>query len=62
MKTVYNNFMMWFYRTFLRDRCEICAGSQGGIRGNENRVDGVLMCDYCSAWHRRHPRFWEVRP
>ena len=31
------------------DGCEICEGSRGGIKGNENVVDGVVMCDYCHA-------------
>lgn len=29
------------------DKCETCGGSRGGVPGNENRVDGKLMCDYC---------------
>jgi hypothetical protein len=31
------------------DACEICLGRNGGAPGNENIVDGVIMCDYCSA-------------
>lgn len=31
------------------DNCSICHGSKGGVRGNENIVDGVVMCDYCHA-------------
>jgi len=32
-----------------RDKCEICHGKSGGVRGNENIIDGVIMCDYCTA-------------
>jgi hypothetical protein len=30
------------------DACEICLGRNGGVPGNENRVNGVVMCDYCT--------------
>jgi len=31
------------------DNCEICKGASGGVLGNENIIEGVVMCDYCSA-------------
>lgn len=31
------------------DNCEVCKGTNGGVRGNENIVDDVVMCDYCHA-------------
>jgi uncharacterized small protein (DUF1192 family) len=31
------------------DNCSLCHGARGGVRGNENIVDGVVMCDYCHA-------------
>lgn len=31
----------------LRDNCEICLGHKGGVLGNENVVDGIILCDYC---------------
>ena len=31
------------------DNCEVCLGSSGGVRGNENIVDGVVTCDYCDS-------------
>lgn len=31
------------------DNCQVCKGNRGGVRGNENRVNGVVMCDYCTA-------------
>ncbi len=30
-----------------RDRCTACHGKKGGVWGNENVVDGKLLCDYC---------------
>jgi len=29
------------------DNCEICKGMKGGVKGNENIIDGIVMCDYC---------------
>ena len=31
------------------DNCSICHGERGGVKGNENVVDGALMCDYCHS-------------
>lgn len=31
------------------DNCEVCNGRNGGVRGNENVVNGVVTCDYCHA-------------
>lgn len=31
------------------DACQICNGMRGGEPGNENVVNGVIMCDYCHA-------------
>ena len=28
------------------DNCETCDGTRG-VPGNENRVDGLVVCDYC---------------
>ena len=33
----------------LPDNCEICNGERGGVRGNENIVNGKVVCDYCSV-------------
>jgi ribosomal protein L37E len=33
----------------LPDNCEVCHGRKGGVRGNENRIDGKVMCDYCTV-------------
>jgi hypothetical protein len=38
----------WFWR-FLPDKCEMPKCCRKGIRGNENIVHGLLMCDYCHA-------------
>jgi hypothetical protein len=48
----------------LPDRCEICGGTQGGVRGNENVVDSggerIVMCDYCSVDEMKYPGFWRL--
>ena len=36
------------YHSRLKDNCEVCKGSRGGVRGNENVIEGVVMCDFCS--------------
>ncbi len=33
----------------IRDNCERCAGTKGGVPGNENRVGGRVLCDDCSV-------------
>jgi hypothetical protein len=33
----------------MKDNCEICQGRKGGVRGNENKVQGLVVCDYCHA-------------
>lgn len=35
-----------------KDNCSICHGDNGGTPGNENVIDGVLMCDYCHLEYR----------
>jgi hypothetical protein len=30
------------------DNCQVCRGQSGGVKGNENVIDGVVVCDYCS--------------
>lgn len=34
---------------FARDNCELCLGAKGGVRGNENVFEGIVVCDYCSS-------------
>jgi len=34
---------------FELDNCQACNGARGGVRGNENVIDGVVLCDYCSV-------------
>jgi len=31
------------------DNCEVCNGERGGVPGNENSINGVVVCDYCTA-------------
>jgi len=33
----------------VKDACQVCHGAHGGVPGNENIVNGVVMCDYCHA-------------
>lgn len=33
----------------LPDNCEMPDCGGGGVRGNENIVDGKIMCDYCTV-------------
>ena len=37
------------YWMTLTDNCQVCLGTKGGVRGNENRIGGLVACDYCSA-------------
>lgn len=32
-----------------RDDCQFCRGARGGVRGNENIVQGIVCCDDCSV-------------
>lgn len=36
-----------------RDACQRCKGARGGVPGNENIVNGEVVCDYCHAEMRR---------
>lgn len=53
----------YFWR-FLPDKCEVDDCSRRGVRGNENRVGGKIVCDYCYSrgghlyFTRRWWRFW----
>lgn len=38
-----------------KDGCEICHGAKGGVPGNENVIDGKLVCDYCHAAPQQEP-------
>ena len=31
------------------NNCELCGGRSGGVPGNDNIVDGLVVCDYCHA-------------
>lgn len=31
------------------DNCQRCYGQRGGMLGNENRVNGEVLCDYCTS-------------
>lgn len=38
------------------DDCEECKGARGGVKGNENIVDGRKLCDWCSVDASRRAR------
>jgi len=40
--------LLFAVKMLFPDHCEVCKGEKGGVRGNENYVDGKVMCDYCS--------------
>ena len=44
----FDRIICWFW-DFLPDKCSMPDCSRKGERGNENIVDGVVMCDYCHA-------------
>jgi hypothetical protein len=29
--------------------CDICHGEKGGVAGNGNIINGIVVCDYCHA-------------
>ena len=39
----------YLFDKWRKDKCENCHGSRGGVRGNENIVNGKILCDYCSC-------------
>jgi hypothetical protein len=41
--------LILFIWDLLPDECEVEGCCRKGVRGNENVVDGVIMCDYCHA-------------
>lgn len=45
----YSEWLLEQYPEPVRDGCEICHGEQGGVPGNENRVNGLVLCDFCHA-------------
>lgn len=32
-----------------KDECEVCHGERGGVPGNENVIDGKIVCDNCHS-------------
>jgi len=38
----------WLW-SLLPDNCEVNNCSRKGVRGNENIVHGIVMCDYCHS-------------
>lgn len=46
-------WLLFLWKIGWPDQCSECQGAKGGAYGNENIVDGMLMCDYCHAEHMR---------
>lgn len=50
----HGSYKLWIHESLLQidsgsDACQVCHGTRGGAPGNENIVNGVVMCDYCHA-------------
>ena len=45
----------WFWR-LLPDKCSMPECSRRGVRGNENRIGGLIVCDGCHAKMMRHAK------
>lgn len=43
------------------DNCEICHGTKGGVEGNENVINGVVVCDYCHTNVREITKAFEAQ-
>lgn len=43
-----NSILEWLW-SWLPDRCEVAGCSRQGVRGNENVIDGRIVCDDCHA-------------
>lgn len=64
LQSLWDTFLWYMLPRFvyvrLRDRCEICYGHKGGVRGNENIVyvfgNKIRMCDYCHYEHEMRMR------
>jgi len=41
--------ILFYMKQMFPDNCKVCKGQRGGVRGNENIMDGKKMCDYCSV-------------
>ncbi len=39
----------YLFDKWRKDKCQNCKGSRGGVKGNENIVDGKVLCDYCTS-------------
>ena len=42
------NILKWLW-SLLPDKCEMQGCLRKGIRGNEMRWNGMVLCDYCHA-------------
>ncbi len=42
------SWLNWLW-SLLPDKCEMALCSRAGVRGNENLIYGLIVCDYCHA-------------
>lgn len=49
MKWMKRLWTLFLWKIGRHDRCAQCKGTKGGAYGNENVIEGRLMCDYCHA-------------
>lgn len=43
------------------DNCEVDGCCRKGTRGNENIINGAVMCDYCTVDYRRaHEMYTDI--
>lgn len=52
--TWWNRLYAWLW-SFLPDKCELAGAGcpRKGVRGNENVVDGIVLCDYCMVRYQK---------
>jgi len=43
-----------------KDSCEVCLGTRKGVPGNENIINEVVMCDYCSVLQEKEYKMPEI--
>jgi len=55
----WNKMLEWFW-SLLPDECTVGDCPRTGVRGNENIVDGVVMCDDCHSRQYQQQNHWLI--
>jgi hypothetical protein len=42
-------WLYWKIWYMLPDKCEQIGCCRKGVRGNENRIEGIITCDFCTS-------------